>query len=105
MPQNNFNFSGLIDAEVEASRQKYGRNRLEYKKENTFLDAIKSLAKEPMIALMFIAAFIYFISGKTGDGIFLSSAIILVSAISLYQDKRSRNALEKLKSSSFLIHD
>ncbi|MBK7570380.1 MAG: cation-translocating P-type ATPase [Bacteroidetes bacterium] len=97
MPQNNFNFSGLTDAEVEASRQKYGRNRLEYKKENTFLDAIKSLAKEPMIALLFVAAFIYFISGKPGDAIFLSVAIVLVAAISLYQDSRSRNALEKLK--------
>ena len=34
---------------------------------------------------------------KTGDGIFLSSAIILVSFISLFQDSRSRNALQKLK--------
>ncbi len=97
MPQNNFNLNGLNDEEVEASRQKHGRNRLEYKKENTFLDAMKSLAKEPMIALLFVAAFIYFINGKSGDAIFLSVAIVLVATISLYQDSRSRNALEKLK--------
>ena len=72
-------------------------NQLNYKKENGFLDAVKSVAKEPMVLLLLVASIIYFISGKTGDGIFLSSAIIRVSAISLYQDSRSRNALEKLK--------
>ena len=47
--------------------------------------------------LLFVASSIYFISGKTGDGIFLAAAIVLVAAISLYQDSRSRNALAKLK--------
>ena len=38
-----------------------------------------------------------FITGDWGDGIFLASAIILVGSISLYQDSRSRKALENLK--------
>lgn len=88
---------GLTDEEVEASRTINGSNELHYKKENGFLDAIKSLAKEPMVLLLLIASIIYFVSGKTGDGLFLASAIILVATISLYQDSRSRNALEKLK--------
>lgn len=89
--------SGLTDAEVTEARKQFGDNKLNYKKENGFIDAVKSLAKEPMVALLFVTSAIYFISGKTGDGIFLASAIVLVSAISLYQDSRSRNALEKLK--------
>ena len=97
MPNNNFNINGLNDAEVLSSREKYGDNQLRYKKENGFLDALKSIFKEPMIILLFVAAFIYFIIGKTGDGIFLAGAIVLVAAISLYQDAKSRNALEKLK--------
>ncbi|MBX2930206.1 MAG: cation-translocating P-type ATPase [Saprospiraceae bacterium] len=97
MPANNFNITGLTDEEVTLARQKFGYNKLQYKKENGFLAALKSLAKEPMVILLFVAALIYFVSGKTGDGIFLTSAIILVAAISLYQDSRSRNALEKLK--------
>lgn len=97
MPNNNFNINGLNDAEVLSSREKYGDNQLRYKKENGFLDALKSIFKEPMIILLFVAAFIYFIIGKTGDGIFLAAAIVLVAAISLYQDAKSRNALEKLK--------
>ncbi|MGB3531729.1 MAG: cation-translocating P-type ATPase [Saprospiraceae bacterium] len=97
MPVNNFNISGLTDDQVLVSRNTHGLNKLVYKKENGFLDAVKSLATEPMVILLFVAATIYFISGKTGDGVFLASAIVLVATISLYQDTRSRNALEKLK--------
>ncbi len=97
MPENNFNIKGLTSEQVIASRKKFGENTLNYKQENSILDAIKSLSKEPMILLLLVASLIYFISGKTGDGLFLSSAIIIVSAIALYQDTRSRNALQKLK--------
>ncbi len=97
MATNNFNTKGLTQDQVLDAREKFGNNELKYKQENGFLDAIKSLAKEPMVALLLVTSVIYFISGKTGDGIFLALAIVLVSTISLYQDSRSRNALEKLK--------
>lgn len=100
MPARNFNVPGLSKQEVIASRSKNGDNRLTYKKENGFFDAIKSLAKEPMVILLMAAAVIYLISGQTGDAIFLASAVVLVATISLYQDSRSRNALEKLKTFS-----
>ena len=95
---NDFNIHGLTLQEVKDARNKYGQNSLNFKKENGLIDAIKSLAKEPMVALLLVASTIYFISGKTGDGIFLACAIVLVATISLYQDARSRNALDKLKS-------
>lgn len=97
MLENNFKIKGLTDEQVILSREKFGENTLKYKQENTVLDAIKNLAKEPMIILLLVAALIYFVSGKIGDGIFLLSAIIIVSVITLFQDSRSRNALEKLK--------
>ncbi|MFD2873732.1 cation-translocating P-type ATPase [Mucilaginibacter ximonensis] len=97
MAVNNFNLSGLSNKEVVAARAKYGANSLSFKKQNGFGDALKGLAKEPMVILLLITSGIYFISGNTGDGIFLASAIVLVAGISLYQDSRSRNALEKLK--------
>ena len=98
MASTNFNINGLSTDKVKESREKFGSNTSEYKKENGFIDALKSIVKEPMVILLLVASLIYFLSGKTGDGIFLSSAIVLVSAISLYQDSRSRNALDKLKS-------
>ena len=97
MPANHFNINGLTKEQVITARETYGNNELQYKKEYGFLDALKGLAKEPMVVLLLVTSVIYFISGKTGDGIFLASAIVLVSTISLYQDSRSRNALEKLK--------
>lgn len=97
MPSNNFNIKGLSSEQVKEAREKYGQNRADYKKENVFVTAIKSLATEPMIILLLAASSIYFISGKTGDGIFLLSAIVFQSVISLYQVSRSKNALEKLK--------
>lgn len=95
--KNNFDIKGLTDAEVLLAQKKFGKNTLNFKKESGTLEAVKSLAKEPMIALLLIASLIYFVSGQTGDGLFLLSAIIIVSLISLYQDSRSRNALQKLK--------
>lgn len=88
---------GLNDAQVLESRKKHGINRLEYRKESGMLAAIRNVVKEPMIILLFIASSIYFISGNTGDGVFLATAIIFVAFISLYQDSRSRIALEKLQ--------
>lgn len=97
MPVNNFNIQGLTSEQINASREKWGHNRLSYKKENGFFDALISLAKEPMVVLLLLASTIYFISGDVGDGIFLAIAIIFVAAISLYQNSRSRNAVKKLK--------
>ena len=97
MSVNNFDIKGLNDQEVIRSREQFGTNTLKFKKENGFVEALKSLAKEPMIILLLVASLIYFISGQIDDGLFLLSAIVIVSVISLYQDAKSRNALEKLK--------
>ncbi len=97
MAVDNFHIKGLTNEQVIIAREKFGKNALTFKRENTILDAIKSLAKEPMIILLLAASLIYFLSGELGDAIFLLSAIFIVSFLSLYQDSRSRNALQKLK--------
>ncbi|MBW8523759.1 cation-translocating P-type ATPase [Chryseobacterium chendengshani] len=97
MSTDNFNIQGLADSEVIQAREKYGKNQLNYKQENTFTDTLIRIAKDPMLILLLVAASIYFISGNAGDGIFLTVAIIFQMSISLYQDSRSKNALEKLK--------
>lgn len=97
MPANNFDIKGLTNEEVLISRTKFGSNTLKFKKESGVLEALKSLAKEPMIILLLVASAIYFASGETGNAVFLLAAIVIVSVISLYQEAKSRNALEKLK--------
>ena len=97
MSLENFGIKGLTNDQVIISRKTHGRNTLDYKKENSLLDALKSIVKEPMVILLVVASGIYFLSGNIGDGIFLAAAIVLVGSISFYQDSRSRKALEKLK--------
>lgn len=97
MTTNNFDILGLTNEQVILAREKFGQNILNYKKENSFLDTLKHIAKEPMTILLLVAASIYFISDEIGDGIFLVAAIIFITSISLYQNSRSKNALEKLK--------
>lgn len=97
MPTNQFNISGLTNEEILLVRARFGQNKLDYKKEGSFLDTLKSIAKEPMTILLLVTASIYFISGENGDGIFLVIAILFITSISLYQNSRSKNALQKLK--------
>lgn len=94
---NNFKIQGLNTEQVSNARVKYGLNILSSRKESGFANVIKSLAKEPMILLLLAASLIYFIGGEIGDGIFLTTAILLVSGISLFQNSRSKNALKKLR--------
>ncbi len=97
MSENQFNIIGLDDKQVILAREKFGQNKLDYKKDNNFLDTLKRIAQDPMIIILLLASTIYFISGETGNGIFLFVAIIFITSISLYQFSRSKNALEKLK--------
>nr|WP_198999481.1 cation-translocating P-type ATPase [Flavobacterium sp. ASV13] len=97
MTANKFNTPGLTTAQVLAARKKYGQNVSSYKKTNPYTAAMIRMVKEPMMILLFVASSIYFVSGKTADGLFLASAIVLIAAISSYQNARSRNALEQLK--------
>lgn len=90
-------FNGLNDDEVAAARSEHGLNELTSEKKNNIFDSLLDIVKEPMFLLLLAAATIYFVSGQTGDGLFMVSAIVLVTAISLYQENKSRNALDALK--------
>lgn len=97
MAVNPFPFQGLNDGEVLASRAHHGSNALRKAANNGFWQALKTALAEPMLLLLFAAAGIYFILGEWAEAWFMTGAIVLVSAISLYQDHRSRRALEVLQ--------
>ena len=88
---------GLSNDEVIASRKKWGSNSLEHQQKNHLLISIIEMVKEPMFLLLVAAASIYYITGDYADGIFMTTAIVLVAAISLFQEARSRNAIDALK--------
>lgn len=97
MKDPNIQLKGLSGAEVNESRAEYGSNTLTENKKNSFLISLWDLVKEPMFLLLITATSIYFITGEYGDGFFMIAAILLISTISLYQEARSRNAIESLK--------
>jgi len=91
------NIKGLSDAEVKASREKFGDNEQVHKKKYEWWMALLELLKEPMLILLIAVAIIYFILGEYNEANFMLAAIIIVSGISFYQDNRSRKALEALE--------
>lgn len=97
MVQNPFGLEGLSDDEVKISRKAHGNNITTFKKENTLLKSLKDIVTEPMFLLLLATSAIYFILGEIPEAVFMTAAILLISAISFYQDTRSRNALEALK--------
>lgn len=87
---------GLSENEVIASRKTYGYNRLESADKNTWLGLVVDILKEPMLILLLIISLIYVIVGDYGEASFMFLAILAVTAISFYQDNRSKKALKEL---------
>ena len=97
MTDSKTTITGLSDEEVSQSRMQNGTNSLQHQEKNQLLISLLDIVKEPMFLLLVAAASIYFITGDFGDGIFMSLAIVLVTSISLYQESKSRNAIDALK--------
>jgi Ca2+-transporting ATPase len=89
--------TGLTMAQVKANRDKYGKNILSVAKPNIFFEALKEIILQPMILLLTCAAIVYFFIGEPREAIIMLIAIGLVSGISIYQENKSRNAINALK--------
>ncbi|MBS0027005.1 cation-translocating P-type ATPase [Chitinophaga sp. 22321] len=88
---------GLDDAAVAASREKYGSNTSPAPDNNPLMQLLQEILNEPMLVLLIAVTAIYFVMGQLGEAYFMLVAIALVSGISVYQDSRSRKALEALE--------
>jgi len=91
------NFIGLTDDEVKASREKFGSNFSDEEKESRLWEVVREIVTEPLFVILVGAALIYFILGEYNEGIIMLVAIGFVSGISLYQENRSRSAVDALR--------
>lgn len=98
MPSHPYPFHGLTDAQVEQSRRENGTNALQDTSNSAWWEALKETVTEPMFILLVTCTVIYFSLDELAEGFFMLGAILVVSAISFYQDSRSKKALEALKS-------
>lgn len=97
MDNRQFQYFGLNEEEVNNSRKTHGTNTLKSKPQFGLLKVILGLFKEPMVVLLLITSSIYFLNKAYDDGLFLAFAILFVVAIEIYQNTRTKNALDKLK--------
>lgn len=88
---------GLSQEEVNQARAKHGYNQLAATHKSTWLELLLGILKEPMLILLIVISLIYVIVGDYAEAAFMMVAIVAVTAISFYQDNRSKKALEELE--------
>ncbi|MFZ1321727.1 MAG: cation-translocating P-type ATPase [Ignavibacteria bacterium] len=106
---SSISYKGLTQKEVLESAKKFGKNIPETQHKNILLQSAMDIVSEPMFILLVAAALIYFLLGETSEGIIMLIALTIVAGISLFQENRSRNAIDALKkisaSSAKVIRD
>ncbi|SMG30488.1 cation-translocating P-type ATPase [Sphingobacterium psychroaquaticum] len=90
-------YLGLHDDEVIESRAKHGSNQLKSTTRWHFLHTILGLLKEPMIILLLVTCSIYLLNRSYDDAIFMAFAILFMVAIEIFQNMRTKVAMENLK--------
>jgi len=89
--------SGLNHEEALERLRQFGRNELPSQKKRGFLALFISVIKEPMLGLLLGAGIIYLILGEPKDAIMLSTFILFMIGITVYQERKTENAIEALK--------
>ena len=88
---------GLSDSEVLKNRERFGSNSMEAKNKGILSALIIDIIKEPMFLLLLTTCIIYFIAFQIKEGVIMLFSIFIVAAISVFQEYRSRNAVEALR--------
>ena len=91
------NIAGLSDEEASNNRLQFGANIVNAEKQNKLWRLIRGVITEPLFILLVCTAIIYFILGNYSEGLVMLVAISFVAGISIYQEIKSRSAVENLK--------
>jgi Ca2+-transporting ATPase len=94
---HNENIQGINENDVLPLQQKFGKNVFYLHPSRRIIHVLRDITLEPMFILLVIGCALYFILGKTGEGMMMIIAMTFVAGISVYQEVRSSNALEALK--------
>ena len=88
---------GLTDDQAIEARKIHGPNVSQKTNNYTGWKILLSLLKEPMLILLIGVSIIYLLLGQNSDAYFMIFAIVVVSGISYYQDRRSQTSLKSLE--------
>lgn len=87
---------GLSEKEVQLLLLQYGKNILSHKRNSRLVKIVRDLVSDVMFLLLVAACSLYFILGAYTEGFMMVAALCIVTAISIYQEVRSSNALQLL---------
>ena len=88
---------GLTAAEAEARLAKDGPNELPIAEKRNLLQQAWAVIREPMLLLLLGAGAVNFLLAEPLDGAILMSFVVVVIAISIYQEHKTENALAALR--------
>ena len=88
---------GLTEAQLKTSRNQFGYNEVDHQEKDQWYHLLLDILKEPMLLLLIAVSAIYLIVGNISEAVFMMAAIVAVTAISFYQDNRSKKALQELE--------
>ncbi len=88
---------GLSDDEVAKRLASAGYNELPSNRHRSMIAIALDVMREPMFLLLVAAATIYFLLGDFGEASILLCSVIVVMAITIYQEQRTERVLEALR--------
>jgi Ca2+-transporting ATPase len=93
----NITTTGLGSDEVLKLREQFGPNLLSRQRSARWWKIIWDVVREPMFLLLAIASSLYFILREPREGWMMLFAMAFVIAISVWQDFRSKRAIDALR--------
>ncbi len=88
---------GLTTEEARERLAKFGANELPTESKKSLFSISFEVIREPMLLLLIFAGAISFALAELLDGILLVSTVFIVLGISIFQSRRTENALQALK--------
>jgi Ca2+-transporting ATPase len=92
--------AGLSGKEAGEKLQSEGYNELPSQQKRSIFWIIFEVIHEPMFLLLVASGLIYFLLGDIQEGLMLMSFVLVIIAITVYQEQKTERALEALKNLS-----
>src|SRR5450830_1759727 len=91
------NDEGLTTAQAAKRLAEDGPNALPGDQRRTLLGIVKETLREPMFLLLLAAGLLYLLLGDLQEGLILLGLVLVVLALTLYQEGKTERALESLR--------
>ena len=89
--------AGLTQAEAQARLLQFGPNSLPPPQHRSTLAMLLAVTAQPMVLLLFACTALYALLGSAFDSAVLGVSVLMVAAISVWQEARTQRVLEALR--------